>query len=443
MLVGDLKLIKCLGKGSFGEVYLTTKKDSDVKYATKKINKSAMNSEKSKQYLQNEINLLKEMDHPNIINLVEVKDTTKYIYIVMEYCNGGDLSKCLSYHKNKYKKPFSEEVVQYLMRQIVSGICYLHKNNILHRDIKLENILVNFDNEKDAHERNMMKAKVKLIDFGFSRHLQKAELAYSILGNPINMDPGILKKMNENSNKNNNNVKDYGYDQKADIWGLGTICYEMLIGKCTFDSESMKELVNKVERGNYFLPSNLSKEVISFLNGMIQYDSKKRLSATQLLNHRFLKRAYSEFTKIDLKEAHSKLVGSKIKINSKNNQSIWEIFEQDEDSELDNISSDMMETDKETKENSDVKSKDSTMPTPSCPKNKETKQKEVRNVDNDKNKNKNKKEIDEKIINEKFIEAFDDMNDDFIYIEPQLIPFVPGDDPAVINKICEYREESC
>ena len=438
MLVGDLNLEKCLGKGAFGEVYLTTKKGSKVKYATKKIDKSVMKNPKSKEYLANEIKILKEMDHPNIIKLIEVKDTTKYYYIVMEYCNGGDLSKCLAHHKNKNQKPFSEEVVQYLMRQIVSGICYIHKKNILHRDIKLENILVNFDNIEDARERNMMKAKIKIIDFGFSRHLQKSELAYSILGNPINMDPGILKKLNKNESN-----KDYGYDQKADIWGLGTICYEMLIGKCTFDSESLKELVNKVERGNYFLPSNLSKEVISFLNGMIQYDPRKRLNAEQLLNHRFLKRAYSELTKINLKEAHNKLIGSNIKINSKYNQSIWEIFEQDEDSELDNITSDMIEMDinKVNNERSEGKTDDTTLSSKTksgddIHKNTEIAHKGSENTGTDKNKNNNKKKIiDEKDINEQFSEAFDFMNNDFIYIEPLLIPFIPGDDPLLISKI--------
>ena len=427
MLVGDLNLTKCLGKGSFGEVYLTTKQGSNIQYATKKIDKSAMKTDKSRQYLENEIKILKEMDHPNIIKLIEVKDTTKYYYLVMEYCNGGDLSKCLSHYKNKNQKPFSEEVVQYLMRQIVSAICYLHKKNIMHRDIKLENILVNFDNEKDAHERNMMKAKIKLIDFGFSRHLQKYELAYSILGNPINMEPGILKKLDKNDHN-----KDYGYDQKADIWSLGTICYEMLIGKSTFDSESMKELANKVERGNYFLPSNLSKEVISFLNGMIQYDPKKRLSAEQLFNHRFLKRPYSELTKINLKQAQNKIVGSKIKINSKNNQSIWEIFEQDEDSELDNISSDMIEMDKENNDNSKGKTNDT-----AC----SSKNGGPDNIEIIKFQN-NKKIIDEKDINELFSEAFDFMNNDFIYIEPQLIPFVPGDNPDLINEVFQSCENS-
>ena len=416
MLVGDLTLLKCLGKGSFGEVYLTSKQGTKQKFATKKIDRKFTQNPRAKKYLDNEINILKEIDHPNIIKLIEVHETTQYIYLVMELCNGGGLSDCLEDHIKKNKGPFPEEVVQYLMRQIVSGLNYLHKRNILHRDIKLDNILVDFDNEEDRKNKNMMKAKVKIIDFGFARHLQPSQLAYSTLGSPINMDPGILRKLNKMEHSN-----EYGYDQKADIWSLGTICYEMLIGKNTFNAENMRELISKVERGNYFLPTSISKEAVSFLNGMLQYDLKKRLSAEQLYHHNFLTKDFSKLTKINVKEASDKIVGSQIKINSKNNQSIWVIFETDEDNNLDNIPSNMIDKfDEESKNNK---------------------------VDNDDDKNKiivEKniiKKVDDATIKKEFFESFELMNDDFIYIEPKLIPIVPGDDPTVINKVSEFSED--
>ena len=416
MLVGDLTLLKCLGKGSFGEVYLTSKQGTKQKFATKKIDRKFTQNPRAKKYLDNEINILKEIDHPNIIKLIEVHETTQYIYLVMELCNGGGLSDCLEDHIKKNKGPFPEEVVQYLMRQIVSGLNYLHKRNILHRDIKLDNILVDFDNEEDRKNKNMMKAKVKIIDFGFARHLQPSQLAYSTLGSPINMDPGILRKLNKMEHSN-----EYGYDQKADIWSLGTICYEMLIGKNTFNAENMRELISKVERGNYFLPTSISKEAVSFLNGMLQYDLKKRLSAEQLYHHNFLTKDFSKLTKINVKEASDKIVGSQIKINSKNNQSIWVIFETDEDNNLDNIPSNMIDKfDEESKNNK---------------------------VDNDDDKKKiivEKniiKKVDDATIKKEFFESFELMNDDFIYIEPKLIPIVPGDDPTVINKVSEFSED--
>jgi serine/threonine protein kinase len=408
MLVDDLTLIKGLGKGAFGEVYLTSKQGSQEKFATKKIDKKYAQNPKAKKYIDNEIKILKEIDHKNIIKLYDVKENSQNYYLVMEYCNGGGLSDCLEYHIKQNRRPFSEEVVQYLMRQIVDGIKYLHGKHILHRDIKLDNILVKFDSEEDKLKRNMMKAKVKIIDFGFARYLDPKQLAFSTLGSPINMEPGILRKLNKMENS-----RDYGYDEKADIWSLGTICYEMLIGKCTFDANSMKELIGKVEKGNYLLPTSLSKESASFLNGMLQYDPKKRLSAEQLANHKFLTKDYKDLTKMDLSNVNKHIYGTNLKINSKKNESIWVIFEENEES-LSSIPSEMDDIEKKI----DVKPKPVPIPKPDPI-----------------------VVMDEKAIQREFEKAFDEMNDDFIFIEPKLIPIIPGDDPTVISKVSEFNED--
>jgi len=408
MLVDDLTLIKGLGKGAFGEVYLTSKQGSQEKFATKKIDKKYAANPKAKKYIDNEIKILKEIDHPNIIKLYDVKENNQNYYLVMEYCNGGGLSDCLEYHIKQFRKPFSEEIVQYLMKQIVSGLRYLHGKHILHRDIKLDNILVKFDSEEDRQKKNMLKAKVKIIDFGFARYLDPKQLAFSTLGSPINMEPGILRKLNRMENS-----RDYGYDEKADIWSLGTICYEMLIGKCTFDAGSMKELLGKVESGNYLLPTTLSKEAASFLNGMLQYDPKKRLTAERLSCHKFLTKPYKELTKMDLKNINKHIYGTNLRINSKKNQSIWVIFEEEES--LENISSEMV----------DIK-----MPVPDKKPIPVPKPDPVIDY-----------KMDEKAIQKEFLKAFDEMNDDFIYIEPKLIPIIPGDDPTVISKVSEFKED--
>ena len=321
MLVDDLTLIKPLGKGAFGEVFLTSKQGTTQKFATKQIDKKYAANPKAKKYLDNEIMILKDIDHENIVKLYDVKETSQYFYLVTEYCNGGGLSDCLEKYQEEHNAAFPEELVQYLMKQIVSALRYLHRKRILHRDIKLDNILVHYESEEDRVNKNLMKAKVKMIDFGFARYLKKEELAYSTLGSPINMDPGILRKLNKLEHS-----KEYGYDEKADIWSLGTACYEMLIGNCTFDAESMKELVTKVERGNYFLPSTLSKEAVSFLNGMLQYDFKKRFTAEQLYRHKFLNKNFKDLNKINLKDIKNHIAGSKIRINTKLNQSIWNVF---------------------------------------------------------------------------------------------------------------------
>jgi serine/threonine protein kinase len=331
MIIDNLILEKCVGKGSFGEVYITSIKGDDKrKLATKKLERDQIEGTEAIKYLTNEIKILHKLNHPNIAKFESVKKTKKHFYIVMEYCNGGELSKALEKYQEKYGKPFSQEIVQHFMRQIIDAFKYIHSNKIIHRDIKLENILINYESEQDKEDLNLMKATAKIIDFGFACFINKSGLLYSTLGSPINMDPIILKKLNSNSKK----ARQLGYDQKADVWSLGTICYEMLIGKSAFDSEDMDELVEKIENGTYTVPTNLSKEVISFINGMLQYESTKRLSCEELSRHPFLTKEVKDFHPIDIQKVSKKVEDKKLKINVKQNKSIWAIFNADDEEKL-------------------------------------------------------------------------------------------------------------
>jgi serine/threonine protein kinase len=319
--IDDLYLTKLLGKGSFGEVYLSQKKGRKEYFATKKIERKIADKPNFKKYFDNEINLLSHLNHPNIVKLEDIKKTGQHYYIVMEYINGGGLSDCLKKYMAKYKKAFPEEYVQHLMSQIIDGLYYIHQQKIIHRDLKLDNIMVNFDSEQDKENLNMMKARIKIIDFGFATKLtaEKNDLTFSAVGSPINMDPIILNKFSKRKDIN------LGYDEKADIWSIGTVCYELLIGKAVFDAKTMNDLVEKVESGTYAVPKTVSKEVVSFLNGMLQYDSKLRLSAEQLKKHPFLTKNVSEFTKMNANRAQKKPEN-----DLKKNKSIWAIYD-DED----------------------------------------------------------------------------------------------------------------
>ena len=165
MLVDDIILIKSIGKGTFGEVYLTSKQGVLKKYATKVIEKSKYNSPKKMKYLTNEITILKDINHPNIVKFVEIHETSKKIYIVTELCNGGNLSNNLENYMEKNKIAFSEEIVQYIMKQIIEGVKYLHNKKIIHRQLSLENIMVDYEDENDKINNNIMKGKIKIIDF--------------------------------------------------------------------------------------------------------------------------------------------------------------------------------------------------------------------------------------------------------------------------------------
>ena len=331
MIIDNLILEKCIGSGAFGEVYLTMiKGDNSRKLATKKLERSKIEGTEAMKYLKNEILILQKLNHPNIVKYESIKKTKKHFYLVMEFCNGGELSKALEKYQEKYGKPFSQEIVQHLMRQIIDAFKYIHEQKVVHRDIKLDNILINFESEKDKEDLNMLKAKVKIIDFGFACFVNKSGLLFSTLGSPINMDPIILKKLNSNSKK----ARQLGYDQKADIWSLGTICYEMLIGRSAFDADDMEELVEKIEDGTYTVPTNLFKEVISFINGMLQYESSQRLTCEELSKHPFLTKDVKDFHPIDMKKVSKKVDKSGLKINSKMNKSIWAIFNADDEEKL-------------------------------------------------------------------------------------------------------------
>lgn len=330
MQVDDLTLTKSLGKGAFGEVFLTQKKGSKEFYATKRLDRAFSEKPENIKLLSNEITLLKKINHPNIVRLIDLKKTKSHCYIVMEYCNGGDLSGCLKKYKEAYRRPFSEEIVQYIMRQVVNGINFLHSNKIVHRDLKLDNILVTFPSENDKKSLKMMKAIAKIIDFGFATRLKasKSNLTYTILGTPANMAPQILENMQQRTPNHQ------GYDEKVDIWSLGTLCYEMLVGHMAFCGHSMQELSQKVKQGTYSLPTNLSKEVISFIDSMLQTDPNKRSSARDLLKHDFLVKNVKQFQPIDVRKIQGMVSGGVINVNSNSNsgktgnltQTVWDIF---------------------------------------------------------------------------------------------------------------------
>ena len=312
MQIDDFSLVKSIGKGAFGEVYLTTRNGYNKLYATKKIPKKKVEAPSIKKHLIDELEVLKTLNHKNIIKLETIKQTESNYYIISEYYNGGGLYDILKQYKAFYGRPFPENIVQHLMRQIIDAVVYLHQRKIIHRDLKLENILINYESEEDKNNLNLLNAEVKIIDFGFATKLIGSNLRYSILGSPINMDPILLTKLN-----NQNISYLIGYDEKADIWSLGTVCYEMVTGELVFPVQNINQLVQRVEMGIYHIPTHLSQEVVSFLEGMLQYLGKDRLSAVELSSHPFLVKNVSEFTKIDLSNPNNKIDGNGLIVNIK------------------------------------------------------------------------------------------------------------------------------
>ena len=317
---------KLLREEYYCKVHISKKKGDDKNlYATRILEREKIEKDKDLyNYLNNEINILQSLKHPNIVKLEDIKKTKTHFYLTMEYCNGADLPKALEKYKEKYGKPFSEEIVQHLMTQLISAIKYIHEKGIIHKNINLENIMLNFENEKDIKDLNLMKANVKIIDFFHSSKKSKPGL-------PINASPSTLKKLKLGGY----NIKMADSDdEKVDIWSLGTIFYEILIGKPIFDADDLNEQIDKVEQGDYYVPKNISFESVSFMNGMLQQEPKKRLNAEQLLKHPFLTKNINEFTPIDMNKYADKLKLNEegmIIINTKNNESVWSVFNEDKE----------------------------------------------------------------------------------------------------------------
>ena len=164
-----------------------------------------------------------------------------------------------------------------------------------------------------------MKGKIKITDFSFSTYLERGKFESLIAGNPNYMAPEVINI------KTKSEIK---YNLKIDIWSLGIICYQLLTRKNLFGGDNFLGKEKKLEKGDYYVPITLSKEAISFLNCMLQYDPNKRYSCDQLSKHIFLTKDVNRFHKVNLNELKNiEIIDyDKININIKNNDSIFEVF---------------------------------------------------------------------------------------------------------------------
>ena len=290
----NIQFLNIVGKGRCGEVYLGKNIITNENYAIKKIPKNLINIDSNRCYFNNEIKSLKLLDHPNIVKYKGLYEDDENYYIFTEYCNGGNLDNAKKNYYNKYNKPLSEKIVKYFVLSILNGLVYMNKYNIIHRDIKGENILLHYDNEKDLITNNYLKAKVKIIDFGFSRFLKNNELAKSIIGSPLYMDPSILTTFITKRE----NIEDGFYDKKVDIWSLGVLTYKLLLGNIPFKGDNLKELIDFINDKNFIFPMKdgsinqniiLSEDAILFIDKIINTENKCRPTADILINDKWFK----------------------------------------------------------------------------------------------------------------------------------------------------------
>ena len=269
------------------------------------------------RFFINEITILKEIYHKNIVRIEAVKKTNNHYYIVMDYCNGGTLLDNYHKYKMKYGSSFPEKIIQHILRQVIEAVAYLHSQNIVHRDLKLENILIHFNSEEAKNNIDILNSELKLIDFGTATRRPNN----TIVGSPLNMDPTILKMIVTGQKEK------LPYDEKIDIWSLGIISYYLFTGDFPFIG-TYNDLMEEIEKGDICIPINISAEAISFLLRMLQFSSQKRFNAAELLTHPFIQRYIGDFTYLDKKILHNFIKNGNLCANIKNSDGFDSILNQ-------------------------------------------------------------------------------------------------------------------
>ena len=258
--VGNYYLVEKIGQGQFGVVYKSVsiedpKKVFAIKCVLKKnLEKNAMLT----KLFQTEMSVMSKLEHPHIMHLFEFMETSNNFYLVIQYCNNGDLENYL-----KKMGKLSEDEAVYFLMQIMNGFQVLHRNKIMHRDVKLANLFLQDD-------------KVVIGDFGFAK--QGEDFAKTKLGTPITMAPELLISDGK------------GYTNKADLWSIGVCFYQILFGKTPFEAKNyddLKEKVRVLSGNNLIFPKDvpISKECKNLLVRLLQYEAKQRIEWKEFFNH--------------------------------------------------------------------------------------------------------------------------------------------------------------
>ena len=253
-----------LGKGSFGEVYLVQKLNTEEKYAMKVLSKDRIMSQNLLKYAIAERNVLSTSNHPFIVKLSYAFQTSSRLFLVIEYCPNGDLSKHLVFEKR-----FKEERAKFYLCEVLLALEDLHKRDIIFRDLKPDNVVL----DKDGH--------CKLTDFGLSKEGVGRDIyAQSFCGSIAYLAPEMLKKK--------------GHTKAVDWYLLGVLFYEMLVGVTPYFTTRKEEIFYNIEFGDLKIPNFVSKEAAELLLRLLERNPAKRLGgggrdALEIKEHPYFK----------------------------------------------------------------------------------------------------------------------------------------------------------
>uniref|UniRef100_UPI00358E0061 MAP/microtubule affinity-regulating kinase 3-like isoform X3 n=1 Tax=Myxine glutinosa TaxID=7769 RepID=UPI00358E0061 len=261
--IGNYRLLKTIGKGNFAKVKLARHILTGREVAIKIIDKTQLNPT-SLQKLFREVRIMKMLNHPNIVKLYEVIETEKTQYLVMEYASAGEVFDFLVAHGRMKEKDARAK-----FRQILSAVQYCHQKNIVHRDLKAENLLLDAD------------MKIKIADFGFSNEFTLMNKLDTFCGSPPYAAPELFQGKK--------------YDgPEVDVWSLGVILYTLVSGSLPFDGQNLKELREKVLRGKYRIPFYMSTDCENLLKRFLVLNPLKRGSLEQIMKDRWMNVSFEE-----------------------------------------------------------------------------------------------------------------------------------------------------
>ena len=266
-------VLELIGEGSFGRVFRGIRKADSFPVALKLIPKMAHTASELSS-LRSECKIQLQLSHPNVVKMIDAFETPKEIVAVTEFVPDGDLNKLLNEDRRTQKVKVTqvrESKVKQLAGDLMGALHYLHSRRVLHRDLKPANVLLD--------EKSNL---AKLCDFGFARHLGVETMVLtSIKGTPLYMAPELIEER--------------PYDHTADLWSAGAILYELSIGHPPFPTNSLFQLIKKIRYEQITWPLSLSDDLRSFLQGLLEKDSKKRFTWQQILEHPFLKHTSFHF----------------------------------------------------------------------------------------------------------------------------------------------------
>ncbi|XP_040917085.1 serine/threonine-protein kinase PLK4 [Toxotes jaculatrix] len=257
--IEDFKVLTLLGKGSFACVYRAKSVKTGLEVAIKTIDKKAMHKAGMVQRVTNEVEIHCRLKHPSILELYNYFEDSNYVYLVLEMCHNGEMSRYLK----ERKMSFSEDEARHFMHQIVKGMLYLHTHGILHRDLTLSNLLLT---------SNM---NIKIADFGLATQLKLPnEKHFTMCGTPNYISPEVATRS--------------AHGLESDVWSLGCMFYAFLMGRPPFDTDTVKHTLSKVVLGEYEMPSHVSLEAQDLIHQLLQKDPAQRPSLSAVLDHPFM-----------------------------------------------------------------------------------------------------------------------------------------------------------